>query len=91
MANAPKAPKTPKTAIITVNGKEYKLQHPGVRWYMQNTDETRNAAGVVQIAKYTQNLLDNVVTSPVGLKLDDFETVAELEELIQRIESFLKS
>lgn len=83
--------KTAKTATITVAGKEYKLQHPGVRWYMQNSDECRNAQGVLQTAKYAQNLLDHVVTHPAGLTLDDFESVSELEELIQKVESFLKS
>lgn len=83
--------KQPKTATVTVRGKEYKLQHPGVRWYLQNTDQCRNQAGVLQIEKYAQSLLDHVVVEPVGLKLDDFDSISEVEELIQEIESFLKA
>lgn len=84
-------PKQPRTGTITVNGKTYKLQHPGVKWYMDNTDRSRNQAGVLQVSVYAQNLLDNVVTEPVGLKLDDFESVGELEEVIRKIEEFLKT
>ena len=83
--------KTPKTEVVKVGSKEYKLQHPGVRWYMENTDNSRDARGVMSTAVYAQNLLDNVVIDPPGLKLDDFNSVAELEELIQKTERFLKS
>ena len=84
-------PKTPKTETITIQGKQYKLQHPGVRWYLENSDACRGPNGVIQTAKYTQNLLDHVVTDPPGLKVDDFETVGELEELTQKVDSFLRS
>lgn len=83
--------KTPKTEIVKIGGKEYKLQHPGVRWYMENTDNSRDARGVLSVAKYAQNLLDNVVVDPPGLKLDDFDSVGELEELVQKADQFLKS
>lgn len=83
--------KTPKTEVVKVGSKEYKLQHPGVRWYMENTDNSRDARGVLSVAKYAQNLLDNVVVDPPGLKLDDFDSVGELEELVQKADQFLKS
>jgi len=83
--------KTPKTATITVGSKEYKLQHPGVRWYLENSDACRGPNGVIQTAKYAQNILDHVVTDPSGLKIDDIETVAEIEELVQKADSFLRS
>lgn len=83
--------KTPKTEVVKVGNKEYKLQHPGVRWYMENTDACRDARGVLSVAKYAQNLLDNVVVDPPGLKLDDFDSVSELEELVQKVDQFLKS
>lgn len=82
--------KTPKTTVVKVGDREFKLQHPGVKWYMENTDACRNANGVVQTAKYAQNLLDFVVVDPVGMKVDDFETVGELEEFIQAAETFLR-
>ncbi len=34
---------------------------------------------------------DHVVTDPPGLKIDDFETVGEVEELTQKVDSFLRS
>lgn len=83
--------KVAKTTTITVGGKEYKLQHPGVRWYLENTDNSRDARGFLSVSKYAQNILDNVVVDPPGLKLDDFESVAELEELVQKADQFLKS
>jgi len=84
-------PKQPKTATITVNGKTYKLQHPGIRWYMENSDRARGAGGAIQTAVYAQSLLDHVVADPAGLTLDDFESVGELEEVIRQIEEFLRS
>jgi len=46
---------------------------------------------VLQVATYVQNLLDFVVTEPSGLKVDDFESVDELMEVVREIEAFLKS
>ncbi|NMB25455.1 MAG: hypothetical protein GX986_07990 [Firmicutes bacterium] len=79
-----------KTGMVTVRGKQYKLQHPGVRWYMENSDACRGPNGALQTAPYTQSLLDHVVTDPVGLKLDDFDSIQEVEELVRQIESFLR-
>lgn len=83
--------KQAKTATKTIRGKTYKLQHPGVMWYLQNTDRSRDQNGVLQTATYVQNLLDHVVTDPQGLKVDDFESVDELMEVVREIEDFLKS
>lgn len=83
--------KAPKTKVVKIGGKDFKMQHPGVKWYMENTDACRNANGVVQTAKYAQSLLDFVVVEPNGMKVDDFESVADLEQLIQESETFLRS
>lgn len=83
--------KKPKTATVIVGGKEYRLQHPGVKWYMENIDDSRDARGAMSVGKYTQNLLDNVVVSPAGLKMDDFDSVGEMEALIQQVDRFLRA
>ena len=82
--------KTPKTATITVGGKEYKLQHPGTSWYLNNDRDSRDARGVRDHVKYIQSVLDFVVTEPRGLTVDDF-SVGEVEALIPQIESFLRA
>lgn len=85
-----KKAQTTETRTTIVRGREYKLQHPGVKWYFKHTDRSRDRNGVLQSEDYIQGLLDNVVVSPSGLSMDDFTTVKELEELVTEIESFLR-
>lgn len=82
--------KTAKTGEVTVRGKKYKFQHPGAKWYLKHTDKSRDRNGVLQTEAYIQGLLDNVVIDPAGLKVDDFESVGEIEELVTELEQFLR-
>jgi len=43
--------KQPKTATKTIRGKTYKLQHPGVMWYLQNTDRSRDQNGCCRLPR----------------------------------------
>lgn len=80
-------PKEGQKGVAKVSGKEYPLQHPGIRWYLKHTDKCKNQHGVLQSEKYIDGLLENVVISDV--KIDDFESINDLHKLIEDIESFL--
>ena len=74
---------------ITINGEEYVLQHPGVEWVVNHSDKCTNSQGNLVRAKYIQGLFDNVVIKPAKMKMDDFDTVQEMSEVVNEIESFL--
>lgn len=80
----------PKQKIVNIGGKEYVLQHPGVKWYLECTDRCKNRNGVMLTAKYTEEMLENVVVDP-KVTLDDFEDdVAAVEQLLAEIEKFFR-
>lgn len=85
-----KKAQTADRQTVTVGGREYKLQRPGVKWYFKHTDKSRNRMGVLQSEDYIQGLLENVVVEPKGLTFDDFDSVKDLEDLVEAIESFLR-
>jgi len=74
---------------VTVNGKDYVLQHPGVEWVVNHSDKCTNAQGNLVRAKYIQGLFDNIVVQPGDLKMNDFDTVQEMSQVVNEIESFL--
>jgi len=74
---------------FTKNGQEYVLQHPGVEWTIDHTDNCTNAQGNLVRKQYIQGLFDNIVIKPKGLKISDFERVSEMREVVDEIESFL--
>lgn len=73
----------------TINGEEYVLQHPGVEWVVDHSDKCTNAQGNLVRKKYLQGLFDNVVIKPAKLTLDSFDSVAEMRDVVNEIESFL--
>ena len=74
---------------VMVDGDEYVLQHPGVEWTIDHTDNCTNAQGNLVRKKYIQGLLKMVVIKPNDLKISDFDNVGDLRELVSEIESFL--
>lgn len=81
---------TVKTETHTIDGTTYKFQHPGTRWYTRHTDEARTRQGLLSQERYIEGLIENVVVDPPGLTLDDL-SIRETEELVTRIERFLRS
>ncbi|MFP4457550.1 MAG: hypothetical protein ACLFPS_07815 [Clostridia bacterium] len=73
----------------TINGVEYHLQHPGVEWVIDHTDKCTNAQGNLVRKKYMQGLFDMVVIEPSKLTFDDFDSVSEMRDVVNEIESFL--
>lgn len=79
-----------KQKKVTINGKEFTLQHPGVRWYVKTTDVCKNHLGVLQNEKYIDAIFENVVVDPV-VKMDDFDDDYEtMNKLVLEVERFLK-
>lgn len=79
-----------KQTTIKVSGKDYLLQHPGARWYAKHNDNSTMKNGQLSTEKYIDGLLENVVIEP-KVKFEDFDTdMGALEEIITKIEGFLR-
>lgn len=67
-----------------INGKKYIAQFNGLSAAIQAVDNsyiegTQNTS----IEKLTNYILENVIVEPKGLKIDDFETMEELNEVVR--------
>ena len=85
-----------KQKKVTINGDEFVLQHPGVRWYISLTDDCKNQFAVLQNEEYLDKLFENVVVDPQGLSLDSFGPDKEypaaiMKDLKEEIETFLNT
>lgn len=76
-----------KKKTIHIGAKDYTLQHPGIRWYIKHADQAKDVQGNLSNEKYIDGLLENVVIQNVAM--EDFESIADLRDLVQEIESFL--
>jgi len=74
---------------VTVNGVEYKLQHPGALWYFEMIDRTRNRTGLRNTAEYYNEILENVVVSPQVTISDFGEDIMSVFELVREANAFL--
>jgi hypothetical protein len=74
--------------ITTKSGKEYTLQHPGVRSVTKITDRIKNKHGVPSDEKMADEMLTHVVVDP-KVRLDDFEDYAEMSELVGKAFAFI--
>lgn len=64
-----------------INGKMYEAQFVGCSVALKATDECKDKDGNLSNYKTAQYILDNVITEPRGLTVDDFDTVEELSEV----------
>lgn len=76
-----------KKKTVKIGGKDYTFQHPGIRWYIKHADNSKDAMGNLSNEKYIDGLLENVVLQQVTM--EDFESITDLRDLVQEIESFL--
>lgn len=76
-----------KKKTVHIGGKEYTLQYPGIRWYIKHADQAKDLQGNLSNEKYIDGLLENVVIE--NITMDDFNSIGELRDLVQEIESFL--
>lgn len=79
-----------KQKTVKVGGKDYVLQHPGAKWYLECSDRCKNRNGVMLTSKYTEEMLENVVIDP-KVTLDDFgDDLQAVEELLNEMEKFFR-
>lgn len=83
---------TPKTKKFTSKAKnEYTFQNVMNSVQAEIMDGGTNNFGKILNAKMMPLMLENVVVQPQGLKMDDFETWAELEEVTNAAYRFLRA
>ena len=73
---------------VTIRGKEYEFQELPARQYLKMQQRHFDAKkGVAVMDALYDELIENIVVSPKGVKLDDFRT-KELEELMEAVLTF---
>jgi len=85
-----------KQKVVKVNKKEYTLQSPGYRWYMETVDKnTPRGKSVPKQIKMIDDYLEHVVVDP-KVTVEDFENEEKelggfeaLMTLINECETFL--
>lgn len=77
-----------KQKKVTVKGKEYLLQHPGVRSVTKITDRVKTKHGVMSGEKLADEMLTHVVVDP-KVRLDDFDDFKEADELVSKAFMFI--
>ncbi|GBF73052.1 hypothetical protein PA598K_01337 [Paenibacillus sp. 598K] len=74
--------------VVTKSGKEYKLQHPGVRAVTKITDRIKNKHGIPSDERLAEEMLQYVVVEP-KMRLDDFDSYAEMTEIVGKAFAFI--
>lgn len=74
---------------VKIGEKEFTLQYPGARWYLQLQDRVKTRNNNIQQERYVDELLEHVVVDP-KVTADDFRNVGHLETLINEIERFFR-
>ncbi|MEW9702825.1 hypothetical protein [Paenibacillus sp. SI8] len=69
-------------------GKTYTFQFPGIRAVMKIKDRVKNKYGIPQDEKAADEVLAHVVVDP-KMKIEDFETLAEFNEVVGAAISFM--
>jgi len=85
-----------KQAKVEVNNKEYKLQNPGYRWYLETVEKnTKNGKIAPSQIDMIDDYLEHVVVDP-KVSIEDFEDEDQgrggfkaLMQLISECETFL--
>lgn len=74
--------------FVSKSGKEYMLQHPGVRAVTKITDRVKNKHGIPLDERLAEEMLQHVVVNP-KLRIDDFESYRELTEVVGAAFAFI--
>lgn len=81
------------TFTIGENGeeKEFTIRHPGVKWVANHLiDETpKDRQGNPKIVPYCETVLKNLVQEPQDFKINDFYDMDEMQEFMEKTQSFL--
>lgn len=83
---------TPKTKEFkSTAGNEYTLQNVPNSKQAEIVDVGTGLYGKILNSKMMPQMLENVVVVPSGLKMDDFDTWEELEEVTNAAFNFLRT
>ncbi|MEK4062199.1 MULTISPECIES: hypothetical protein [unclassified Paenibacillus] len=74
--------------VKTKSGKEYTLQHPGVRNVTKITDRIKNKFGIPSDEKIAEEMMQYVIVEP-KTTWDDFESYSEMTELVGKAFAFI--
>ncbi|MFD1777012.1 hypothetical protein [Paenibacillus rhizophilus] len=74
--------------VTTKSGKEYTLQHPGVRNVTKINDRVKNKHGINSEEKICEEMFKHVVVEP-KLTIDDFEEYSEMVEVANKAYYFI--
>ncbi|MEK4520014.1 hypothetical protein NSS64_32545 [Paenibacillus sp. FSL H8-0122] len=74
--------------ITTKSGKEYTLQHPGVRNVTKITDRVKNKHGIPSDERLAEEMLQHVIVEP-KMRLDDFDSYMEMTEIVGKAFAFI--
>jgi hypothetical protein len=74
--------------ITTKSGREYKLQHPGVRAVTKITDRIKNKHGVPSDEKLSDEMFNHVVVEP-KMSMENFDSYTEMVEVVQKAFAFI--
>ncbi|CAH1190303.1 hypothetical protein PAECIP111893_00265 [Paenibacillus plantiphilus] len=74
--------------ITTKNGKEYTLQHPGVRTVAKINDRVKNKHGIPSEEKVCDEMFAHVVVEP-KVKIEDFESYIDMMEVANKAYYFI--
>ncbi|WP_340004423.1 hypothetical protein MHH52_21830 [Paenibacillus sp. FSL K6-0276] len=74
--------------VKTKSGKEYTLQHPGVRNVTKITDRVKNKHGIPSDERLAEEMLQHVIVEP-KMRLDDFESYMEMTEIVGKAFAFI--
>lgn len=66
-----------------IHGKEYVAQFSGISAALKAADSSKiGDSDVTSIEKFSEYLLSNIIVEPRGLTPDDFDSLAEFNEVI---------
>ena len=74
---------------VEVNGQKFTLQSVSITWYFNVND--RYLAGKRNSAGYMNEMIKGVVVEPIEVNFEERGDIATVEQLIARIEKFLRS
>lgn len=74
--------------VTTKSGKDYTLQHPGVRNVTKITDRVKNKHGIPSDERLAEEMLQHVIVEP-KMRLDDFESYGEMTEIVGKAFAFI--
>lgn len=78
-----------KQDVIKVRGQEYKVQMVSAKWHNELVERCRDRLGALNLDRYEQELIDNIVIEPKVSPED--VTPGEWRDLVDAVTRFLNA